>query len=216
MSETSINFGLHPRDTPITTLNGPGYRFALWTQGCGLRCTTQCISPHLLTAKPRHLLSVDETLEILDERARFGQYSIEGITLLGGEPTDQSEPLAKLARSVHERGWSVMLYSGYTLSQLQGRKNQSVCDLLSETDILVDGPFQPEYADQHLRWRGSSNQQIWILSDRYCAEKLAKLPIEKGTDITITHDGRLIISGMQNREMVGDLVGVLRRKGLLG
>src|SRR5450432_977779 len=65
---------------PTTEAEGPGRRFALWFQGCPLRCPG-CCNPEMLPfagGTPMPLADVVAQL-----RAANG---IEGITLLGGEP----------------------------------------------------------------------------------------------------------------------------------
>jgi anaerobic ribonucleoside-triphosphate reductase activating protein len=213
--ELMINLAVHPRDLPVTELNGPGQRFPLWTQGCALRCTDECISPQLLEHKPRHLLAVSSVLAILAERARRAPQPIEGITFLGGEPTDQAAPLAAIATTVQEWGWSVMTYSGHTLERLRARCEVSIAELLLHTDILVDGPFVRQLANPLLRWRGSSNQRILVLSKRYDAVALAAQPVTKGVDITLTREGRLLISGAQSKAFVEKLADNLSNLGVL-
>jgi anaerobic ribonucleoside-triphosphate reductase activating protein len=210
-----VNFGLHPRDTPITTLNGPGRRFALWVQGCSLLCTKRCLSPHLLSPKPKLLVSVKDTIDILADRASRESETIEGITLLGGEPTDQAASLCLLAEAAQALKWSVVTYSGYTLADLQRIRRTEIDLLLKHTDILIDGPYQPDQANPLLRWRGSSNQKIWLLSTRYSIESIGESPVQKGVDITITTDGRLIVSGVQSDAMRRSIGDAFRRNQII-
>jgi anaerobic ribonucleoside-triphosphate reductase activating protein len=214
-SELLINFGVHPRDVPITELNGPGRRFSLWTQGCIHRCTDHCISPQLLEARPRYVMTVAEVLGILESRARCEALPIEGVTFLGGEPTEQAAPLSEIAITVRSWGWSVMTYSGHTLQKLRSKQELAVNDLLRYTDILVDGPFILRLANPLLRWRGSSNQRILLLSERYSPADLEGMPVVKGVDITLTTDGRLLISGAQSKEYVEHLASVFRRTNVI-
>lgn len=210
-----VNFGLHPKDTPITTLNGPGRRFAIWVQGCSILCTKTCLSPHLLSAQPKHLVSVQAAIDILVDRASRETDTIDGITFLGGEPTDQAEPLSLFARAAQQRNWGVVTYSGHTLEKLQRSRVSGISSLLLHTDILIDGPYQSKNADPLLRWRGSSNQNIWLLSKRYSIEQLADSPVQKGVDITITTDGRLIISGVQSDIMRQSIYDAFQRRGIV-
>ena len=157
-SELTLNLGVHPRDVPITELSGPGRRFPIWTQGCVHRCTDDCISPQLLDARPRHVLTVTRVLSVLKQRAGRETKPIEGVTFLGGEPMEQAAGLTAVAAAVREWGWSVMTYSGHTLQQLRRKGDVAVENLLRHSDILIDGPFVKRLADPLLRWRGSSNR----------------------------------------------------------
>jgi anaerobic ribonucleoside-triphosphate reductase activating protein len=209
-SDLRVNLGVHPRDVPITDLSGPGRRFPLWTQGCSHRCTDYCISPQLLDVRPRYVLAVTEVLSVLEQRARCELIPIEGVTFLGGEPTEQALPLAAIAAAVRNWGWNVMTYSGHTLQKLQRKADPAINDLLRHTDILVDGPFVKHLANPLLRWRGSSNQRILFLSGRYSSAEVEAMPVVKGVDITLTTDGRLLLSGGQSKEFVERLTSALR------
>src|SRR5437762_9807105 len=63
-----------------TEAEGPGRRFALWFQGCPLRCPG-CCNPEMLPFAGGSSMTV---VEILAEIEAAGD--IEGITMLGGEP----------------------------------------------------------------------------------------------------------------------------------
>jgi anaerobic ribonucleoside-triphosphate reductase activating protein len=95
---------------------------------------------------------------------------IEGITLLGGEPIAHAAGAAALAREAQAMGLSVMIFSGYTLDEIQRLPDSAVTDLLAHTDILVDGPYIRALPETRRRWIGSSNQQIHFLTDRYRAD----------------------------------------------
>jgi anaerobic ribonucleoside-triphosphate reductase activating protein len=97
--------------------------------------------------------------------------SIEGITLLGGEPVAHAAGAAVLTRATRSLGLSVMVFSGYTLAEIRRMPDPSVGELLAQTDILVDGPYVRELPETRRRWIGSSNQQIHFLTDRYRADE---------------------------------------------
>jgi anaerobic ribonucleoside-triphosphate reductase activating protein len=109
--------------------------------------------------------TVDDVLAEV-ERARNG-HSIEGITLLGGEPLAHAAGAAALARGVQSLGLSVMVFTGYTIEQARNLPDPAVADLLAHADILVDGPYVRELPDTTRRWIGSTNQRIHFLTDRY-------------------------------------------------
>mgnify|MGYP000936656528 CR=1 FL=1 len=101
---------------PCTEAEGPGKRFALWFQGCPLRCPG-CCNPEYLPFKGGTTRAVDEIAnEIRESREQTG---IEGITLLGGEPFAHAEPAAALAAEARNLGLSVMVFSGYTIEHLR-------------------------------------------------------------------------------------------------
>jgi anaerobic ribonucleoside-triphosphate reductase activating protein len=148
---------------PYTEAEGPGRRFALWFQGCPLRCPG-CCNPEMLPFAGGRTLILSKVVEKL--RAAAEQQGVEGITLLGGEPTAHPGAAA-LARRARLLSLSVMVFSGYTLEELKGSEDAAVVDLLNHTDILVDGPYVRELPETRRRWIGSSNQRIHFLTDRY-------------------------------------------------
>lgn len=93
-------------------------------------------------------------------------HGIEGITLLGGEPTEQAEGLLSVVRHAQSLGLNVMLFSGRTLEELRAQKSPAINELLAKTDLLVDGPFDSQRKDTKRRWVGSTNQRIHDLSGR--------------------------------------------------
>jgi anaerobic ribonucleoside-triphosphate reductase activating protein len=150
----------------VTEAEGPGRRFALWFQGCPLRCPG-CCNPEMLPFAGGRTMDLSEVLEAIDGAVEEG---IEGITLLGGEPMAHAKSAAPLARQVQARNLSVMVFTGFTLEQLQENEDPTVHDLLAHTDILVDGPYRRDMPDTRRRWIGSANQRVFFLSSRYRAD----------------------------------------------
>jgi anaerobic ribonucleoside-triphosphate reductase activating protein len=152
---------------PCTEAEGPGRRFALWFQGCPLRCPG-CCNPEMLPFEGGFRLRVAEAVDRL--RAAAAEQGIEGITLLGGEPLAHAQGAAALARAARLLGLTVMVFSGYTLEEARALPDPAVGELLTHTDILVDGPFLRELPETRRRWIGSANQRIHFLTDRYRAD----------------------------------------------
>ncbi|MBX7096781.1 MAG: radical SAM protein [Myxococcaceae bacterium] len=147
-----------------TEAEGPGRRAALWVQGCSLRCPG-CCNPELFTAQGGTATDVDALA-----RALLADGTLEGISLLGGEPTEQAEGCAALAAAVQRGGLSVMLYTGYTLAELRAQKSPHVDALLGHCDLVVDGRYERDQHDTTRRWIGSKNQTLHFLSPRYRAD----------------------------------------------
>ena len=78
-----------------TEVEGPGKRFAIWTQGCHIRCADCCNPEPLPLAANRLVEAGDMVQRIAEARDR---HAIEGITLLGGEPLIQARGLTIVAR----------------------------------------------------------------------------------------------------------------------
>jgi len=121
----------------LGTVDGPGLRFVVFTQGCNLRCGC-CHNPdtwHMSEGK-------DYTPEEIVARVvRFKEYfgSDGGITVSGGEPLLQAEAVAKLFELCHNEGINTCLDTSGSIM------NDSVEKLLSVTDrVLLDIKYTEE------------------------------------------------------------------------
>lgn len=139
-----------------SVVDGPGYRFVVFTQGCPHRCEG-CHNPETHDFQGGY---ESDTSRILD--AVRADPLLRGVTFSGGEPFCQAAPLAHLARQIHALGLDVMCYTGYTFEQLTADTDNHPdwLALLKETDILVDGPFILSEKSLSLRFRGSKNQRM--------------------------------------------------------
>jgi anaerobic ribonucleoside-triphosphate reductase activating protein len=149
-----------------TEAEGPGKRYALWFQGCPLRCPGCCNPEYLPFGGGKAVPFSEIAREIEQSREQNG---IEGITLLGGEPFAHSEPAFRMANLAQSLGLTVMVFTGYTIEHLRTTIDPYTANLLAQTDILVDGPYDREQPDRTRRWIGSTNQRIHFLSERYVA-----------------------------------------------
>ena len=139
---------------------GPGTRCAIWMQGCKKRCYG-CINPEGQNLNGGYEISIDELIK------KILQYDgICGITISGGEPFLQYDELLSLIERIKLIGnLDIMLFSGYTLQQIQVMYPQCM-DLLNNVDIFVDGEYRSELNDNS-QYRGSSNQNIYCFTDKY-------------------------------------------------
>ena len=181
---------------PVTEAEGPGVRFALWFQGCPLRCPG-CCNPEMLPFEGGTAMTVAEVVRQVEAAQEHG---VEGITLMGGEPLAHAAGAAALARAVRARGLSVMVFSGFTLEEARVMPDPAVADLLAQTDILVDGPYVRELPDTERRWIGSTNQRIHFLTDRYHYDERW----QKKNTLEIRLIGReLTVNGFPSKSAVG-------------
>jgi anaerobic ribonucleoside-triphosphate reductase activating protein len=152
---------------PCTEAEGPGRRFAVWFQGCPLRCPG-CCNPEMLPFEGGQWVAVADMLTQLHRAA--AAHDLEGLTLLGGEPLAHAAGAVALARGAHALSLSVMVFSGYTLEEARASGDPAVQTLLANTDILVDGPYLRDQPETRRRWIGSANQGVHFLSDRCRAD----------------------------------------------
>ncbi len=135
-------------------VDGDGCRFAVFVQGCPRRCSG-CQNPETQPFHGGRDIDTEDILKQIDTNPL-----LSGITFSGGEPFCQPRPLAELANAVHARGLSVWSYTGNTLEELRAMKDEDVCALLNEIDVLVDGEYIEAERDLTLKFRGSRNQRI--------------------------------------------------------
>ena len=67
------------------TVDGPGLRFIVFVQGCGLRCA-YCHNPDSWKMKEGKVTEVSEIVDELIKYKEFFEASGGGITVSGGEP----------------------------------------------------------------------------------------------------------------------------------
>jgi len=184
---------------PDTEAEGPFLRYALWLQGCSLRCPG-CCNPEMLPPEGGALLGVPALLAEIQAVP-----GIEGVTLLGGEPFEQAEPLADLARGVRRAGLGVMAFSGYTLDELRARP--SCGPLLAEIDLLVDGRYLAACRSARRRFVGSDNQRVHFLSRRYLDldDGAGGVGVGEGPGEIRIRGGQLFVSGAPDAGLVAAL-----------
>ena len=137
-------------------VDGPGIRFTVFCQGCPHACEG-CHNPETHDFAGGKDISIERLLEEIDKNKLLA-----GVTFSGGEPFCQPEAFAELGRRVKERGLNIVVFSGYTLEELEKMAVQraEVRELLDLTDILIDGRFVKEERDLTLQFRGSRNQRV--------------------------------------------------------
>ena len=133
-------------------VDGPGFRLAVFTQGCPHHCPG-CHNPETHDFAAGTVVDTEKIIaQMLDNPL------LDGLTLSGGEPFCQPEPCTVLAKAAHEANLNVWAYSGFTFEQLQTKPE--VQELLREVDVLVDGRFELSLRTLDLRFRGSKNQRL--------------------------------------------------------
>ncbi|MCA9545064.1 MAG: radical SAM protein [Myxococcales bacterium] len=168
-------------------VNGPGVRAVLWVQGCSLACPG-CFNPQ--THAPDGAVT---TVQAVVERLLVDREGLDGVTFSGGEPFEQAEALAAVARGLRAAWPAVhlMAYSGYAYEQLRGpAAPPGSAALLAALDMLVDGPFATK-ALGHGAWRASRNQRVWVLG-----RPPPTWAAPADAEITIGEEGQVLLSGL--------------------
>ena len=192
-STCDVNMMLRVNTVCVDTgSEGPGRRFCVWVQGCSRHCPG-CFAEELWDHQSGYELSVDDLCAQLDARLAIAP-QLEGITLLGGEPFEQAEALARFAMHARARGLSVFCFSGYTLKELELGRVPGAAELLAQVDVLAAGPFVREERDFSRPWVGSRNQEFFFLTDRYEADSF--LNARNRVEVRLRRDGSITLNGM--------------------
>ena len=139
--------------------NGLGFRVTLWVAGCSHHCKG-CHNPETWAYNQgKKLREVKKELfEQLDKPY------VKGLTLSGGDPLTQTKfsllELYLLLKEIKKKfpDKDIWIYSGYTYEEIVSNKLRKL--VLSQCDVLVDGPYRYALRDTSLPFRGSSNQRI--------------------------------------------------------
>lgn len=136
-------------------VDGPGWRFVVFAQGCPHHCPG-CQNPQTHDFAGGYDSNVGNLIAELRKNPL-----LSGVTLSGGDPFAQAEPFAVLAAEVHKLGLNVITYTGWTYEQIMDGLDSHAGwrDLLAETDVLVDGRFLLEEKSLAILFRGSRNQR---------------------------------------------------------
>lgn len=134
--------------------DGPGIRYTVFTQGCPHHCPA-CHNPQTWALDGGMEVEADALLAEIRRNPL-----LKGVTFSGGEPLIQAKALLPLAKAVKELGLEIAIYTGYTFEQLMTMHDSAIDELLSQADVLIDGPFVLAERNLELNFRGSNNQRI--------------------------------------------------------
>ena len=136
--------------------NGVGIRTSVFFTGCTHNCFN-CFNKDyqdFAYGKEFTQSQIDEIIRYLSED------EISGLSLLGGEPLQQSYNdminfLSQVRKSTQKSIW---IYSGYTYEEILNSKEKM--EIISYCDVLVDGRYEEKLRNLRLKFRGSSNQRV--------------------------------------------------------
>lgn len=146
------------------TVDGPGIRFVVFTQGCPMRCQ-YCHNPDTWTTEANKKISVEKILEKYDGIKEFLRNG--GLTVTGGEPLMQIDFVTELFKQAKEKNIHTALD---TSGILFNRKNTEKIDkLLKYTDLVL---LDIKHIDdnEHKKLTGMSNVNILDFT-KYLSEK---------------------------------------------
>jgi anaerobic ribonucleoside-triphosphate reductase activating protein len=175
---------------PETRVEGPGSRFALWVQGCPLRCSG-CFNPQFFEPDGGDDYSVAELIGQLENQKNLTP-EVEGVTLLGGEPLAQAKATASFLEEVRGLGLSSVLFTGYTLKHVESNGSKEARQAVALSDVVVAGPFLRNRLDSERPWLGSTNQTYHFMTNRYSIDDFQGTD---GLELSISKNGELKLNG---------------------
>ncbi len=141
--------------------NGTGTCVSFWTQGCPHHCEG-CHNPETWDFNGGIKLPTDIRGQII--KAICANDITRNFSILGGEPLcdENLEEVDKIVTAVRIAfpQIKIFIWTGYTLEQLQEKNDLKINHILSQIDVLIDGPYIEAERDITLELRGSKNQRI--------------------------------------------------------
>lgn len=139
-----------------STVDGPGFRLALFLAGCGHHCPG-CHNPQSWDIAKGVRYPVVQVVDALSNWLQAGPYA--GLTLSGGDPLFQAAATLELLEGLRSRhpDLNIWCYTGYRYEQVHE------WPLLRFIDVLVDGPYVASLRRPSKPFRGSANQRLLYL-----------------------------------------------------
>ena len=145
------------------TVDGPGIRFVIFTQGCPLRCQ-YCHNPDSWEYNTDKTMSVEE---ILAQYNGVKEFCAGGITVTGGEPLVQIDFVTELFKEAKNRNIHTALD---TSGLLFSRENTEKIDRLLKYTDLVMLDIKHIDDEEHKKLTKHSNKTILDFA-KYLSEK---------------------------------------------
>lgn len=184
---------IHSLET-FGTLDGPGIRFVLFTQGCALQCQ-YCHNPDTWDSSVGKKMTVEQVLAEIEPYLDYYRRSGGGITVTGGEPSLQAAFVAELFKQCKSK-WNLHT----TLDSSGFCEPAHAEELLKYTDlVLLDLKMMDR--EKHIALTSQPNDRTLRF-----AEHLS----ERGTKMWIRH---VLVPGLtDNRDdlvALGDYIRTL-------
>lgn len=140
-----------------TIVDGPHLRTSIYVSGCRHYCKN-CHNPESWNFDAGVDWEIDELAE------KILSFDNNYLTISGGDPMYSAKDCYELCKLLKQKNpkMNIWAYTGFTLEELEKSDNKDITNFLSVLDGLVDGPFIESLKTKELRFRGSSNQRIFV------------------------------------------------------
>ena len=140
-------------------VNGPGSRCVVWTQGCSKACKG-CFNPETWNTKINNLYEIEQLYKLILSYLHQGN---TGITFTGGDPLEQPEEMLQLLTLLNNHldllPHGIILFTGYTIEEIQDSSNKALKDCIPLVDLIIDGRFEIDQKINNIL-AGSRNQRF--------------------------------------------------------
>ena len=109
-----------------STVDGPGFRYVVFTQGCPHNCKG-CHNPDTHDFKGGRLVSIDKLVDDINKNPL-----LKGVTISGGEPFMQPKQVYNLISKIDKNKHSIMIYTGFEYEELLKKSKENAKILLSD------------------------------------------------------------------------------------
>lgn len=157
------------------SVDGPGIRFVVFTQGCPMRCL-YCHNPDTWALNLGKQMSVDEILKAYEKNSSF--YKNGGLTVSGGEPLVQIDFLIELFEAAKEKNIHTCLDTSGIIYNENNPNLVAKFDRLMKVTDLVMLDIKHIDSEEHLKLTKQPNTQIL---------KFVRYLDSKDVDIWIRH-----------------------------
>jgi pyruvate formate lyase activating enzyme len=167
------------------TVDGPGLRYVIFTQGCVLRCQ-YCHNADTWEIGKGKEMTVEEIIDDVKTYLPFINASGGGITVSGGEPLLQIDFLTELFKACKQLGIHTAIDSSGGCYTTEASFQQKLNELLSYTDLIL---LDLKHIDEkkHRKLTGKTNKHILQFA-RFLSEKNVPVWIRYVLVPTITDD----------------------------
>ncbi|MCC3358466.1 pyruvate formate-lyase-activating protein [Bacillus sp. REN16] len=166
-----MNGRIHSIET-CGTVDGPGLRYVIFTQGCLLRCQF-CHNPDTWKLNKGKEMSVSEIIDDIKTYLPFFQASGGGVTVSGGEPLLQLEFLIELFKECKKLGIHTTIDSSGGCFTRSPHFMDRLEELLTLTDLILLDIKEIDPVN-HKELTGLSNEHILDFA-QYLSDK--KVPV---------------------------------------
>ena len=143
------------------TGNAKGLSTVLFVQGCTNNCR-HCHNPETHNFKGGKPFTNKEIQMILSS---FNNNHVKNLVISGGDPCHQNNLIDITELAIRVKNFypniNIIVYTGYTLEELQNRNSETFKSLEKNIDYLIDGKYIEEQAVKGIDYRGSYNQRCF-------------------------------------------------------